>query len=110
MKKPDEMSIDVPTRDGTLLRLTLSRDGAGLFSDDSPVGVQEHTGHGFRPLFGYYANAFRHAAAWAPGRVAQLQLHDQEPGLTIESHWLTAVVDWISMAADTDLDIWREGE
>jgi hypothetical protein len=110
VKKPDQMMIDVPAKDGTLLRLTMNRDEAGHFSDDSPVAVEWHTAGGLRPLYGYYANAFRNAARWAPGRVVQLQLHDQEPGLTIESQWLTAVVDWISMAADTDIDVWRKDE
>jgi hypothetical protein len=108
--KPDQMAIDVPTMDGTLLHLTMNRDEAGHFSDDSPVAVEQHTANGLRPLVGYRANAFRHAAQWRPGKPSQLQLHDLEPGLTIEGHWLTTLSDWILMAAETDIDVWsREG-
>lgn len=104
--KPDEMVIDIPARDGTLLRLTMRQDDAGQFGDDSPVQVQRHTAAGLRPVVGYRASAFRHAAAWRPGKPSQLQLHDLEPGLTIEGHWLTTVTDWTLMAAETDIDVW----
>lgn len=108
--KPDEMVIDVPARDGTLLHLTMRRDDAGLFTEDSPVEIQIHTSAGLRPAANYRAVAFGQAARWIPGRVSQLQLHDLEPGLTIESHWLTTVTDWTMMAAEADLDIWSKPE
>lgn len=108
--KPDEMAIDVPARDGTLLRLTMRRDSAGLFGDDSPVEIQQHTPTGLRPLVGYYARAFRQADAGRFDGPSRLQLHDLEPGLTIERHWLTTATDWMLMAAETDIDIWSKGE
>lgn len=108
--KPDEMVIDVPAKGGTLLRLTMRRDSAELFSDDSPVEVQRHTTAGLRPLVACKAMAFRHAAQWRPGKPSQLQLHDLEPELTIEGHWLTTIVDWTMMAAETDIDVWSKAE
>lgn len=104
--KPNEMSIDIPAQDGTLLHLTLHRDGAGLFGGESQVEVQQHTAHGLRPLASYGAVALQEAAAWRPGGKSELRLHDQVPSLTIESHWLTTLTDWTLMAAETDLDLW----
>lgn len=108
--RPDEMAIDIPAKDGTLLRLTMRQDDAGTFGDDSPVEIQIHTSAGLRPAVSYKAMAFRHAADWRPGKPSQLQIHDLDPGLTIERNWLTTITDWILMAADTDIDIWSENE
>lgn len=105
-RKPDEMAIDIPTRNGTLLRFTMRRDTADLFTEDSEVEVQQHTPHGLRPLATYKASAIRQASVWVPRRTCELTLSDQDPGLTVQSHWLTALTDWTMMAADTDLDTW----
>ncbi len=104
--KPDEMAIDIPTRNGTLLRFTMRRDRVDLFSEDSEVEVQQHTPHGLRPLTTYKASALRRASSWAPGRTCELPLSDEDPDLTVQSHWLTALTDWTMMAADTDIDTW----
>lgn len=104
--KPDEMAIDIPARDGTLLHITLRRDDDGAFGEKSQVEVQEHTAHGLRPLTTFTAIAIQGAAAWSPLRRGGLQIHDQVPGLTIESHWLTTLTDWLLMAAETDIDVW----
>jgi len=86
-----------------MLRLTLHQDEAtGRFTYDSDLGVQEHTDHGLRPLFGYKAGAIRHV-----DRRKGLGLHDQMPNLRIGGHWLTHLSDWIEMMTEESVDIWK---
>ena len=105
-----EMSIDLPAQDGTLLRITMHRDGQGSFSGESQVAVQQHTRNGLHGLVTYSASGVQEAAAWRPMRPVELRLHDQVPGLTIKGAPLNALVDWIVLTFEADLDIWRRGE
>lgn len=107
MDAPDEMSIDIPASDGTLLHLTMRRDEAGRFSEKSEVEIQGHTPGGLRPLTSFRAGDFAKASGWIPGGRGGLMLSDPMPNIRIESHWLGTLTDWTLMAADTDIDIWR---
>lgn len=105
MKHPESAEIDVVSQDGTMLRLTLHQDEATRrFTYDSDLGVQEHTPHGLRPLFGYKAGAIHQV-----DRTRGLGLHDRIPNLRIGGHWLIVLSDWIEMLTEESVDRWKDG-
>ena len=95
--------MDVPAQDGTLLRLTLHQEeGSTRFTYSSMVEVQQHTTHGLRPLVTYRMGSMLRAP-----RNKSFSLHDREPGLTIEGHWLITIGDWMEMLTEASIDTWK---
>lgn len=101
--QPENVGMDVPSIDGTLLRLTLHPDEkrGGAFTGDSLVEVQRHTTTGLRPVVSYHASHLTNADWSRP-----LGLHDGDPGLAIDGTWRSVVMDWASLMCDASLDIW----
>ena len=100
---PETVEIDIPARDGTLLHLVMNQEeGTGRFTYSSVVEVQEHTTHGLRPSVTYKAGGILRA----PRRTQGFGLHDLEPGLTIERHWMITLSDWIEMFTEASADVW----
>lgn len=103
MNHPDNAAIDIPAQDGTLLRITLHRESdTGRFTYSSLVDVQRHTPHGLRPVASYRMGPMVRAP-----RNRGFGLHAEDPGLTIEGHWMIVIGDWMEMLSEASVDTWK---
>lgn len=93
--------MSVPAADGTMLQAWLHRGKDGSITQGSQVQFIEDTGNGYRPLVAYRVLSLMQAAQVR----RSLTLHDGDPGLTIEQHWLLALLDWIQLSMEWSVDI-----
>lgn len=98
--KTKTLSMDVVAVDGTILRLTVHRTDAGHVELDSLLEVAERRGELLRPLVSYRV---RHFIAAADDR-GRLNLHTQDPGLTIDRPMMAMAGDWLQWLAETLTD------
>lgn len=100
---PDTAEMDIPAQDGTLLHIVLHKEeDTGRFTYSSMVEVQQHTPYGLRPLVTYRMGSVVRAP-----RNKLFGLHDKDPGLAIEGHWLITISDWMEMLSEASVDTWK---
>lgn len=91
------LSMDVAAKDGSPLRMTLHRTDEGHIELDSLVEISEYHHGRLRRMATYRLNSILAAER-------DLNLHDLDPGLTIERPWLVTFGDWVQLMTEALVD------